>query len=301
MAVDRRMLAGHSPDFVAAWRSILCGVYRWRQDGRFAVVPSLLGGSTLAYLPLLSYSDLSAAEAKNLAREVAGRSFNIRALSAQLGDERRPQGASSVFRIDLAAFGHNIDALWMKSLHRVRRKGVRRALNAGLEASEETGLAAFRQQMIATYAGHGVPIMPTALFAALMQDLDARILVVRNRSSGASLASLLWLRDGPLAWVPWSGGRHCPENPNDLLFWSFIKQALADGVDIVDFGSSPMGSGAHRFKQEFGATPIPLLRLSDKPTDLHSRYELPQKIWRILPRMVTNSVGPWLCRYLADY
>ena len=46
--------------------------------GRFAVVPSLLGGPPLAYLPGLNYSDLIAVEA----REMAGRSFNIRALTA---------------------------------------------------------------------------------------------------------------------------------------------------------------------------------------------------------------------------
>lgn len=304
MTVDSHLLTGHSPEFVSAWRSILCSVYRWRQDGRFAVVPSLWGAPVYAYLPGLSYADLNAAEARVLAQEVAGRPFNIRALAAPLEEGPPPFGVPSVFRIDLAAFGREREAVWKKSVSRAVRKGVRRAQKAGLEAAEEAGptaLVAFRDLLSTVLARHGAPIAPAALFEALVQDLGARIIMVRNRTDGAALASLFWLRDGPLVWVPWSASRHCPEQPGNLLFWALIEQALADGAEIVDFGRSPTGSGAHRFKRSFGAIPIPLLWLSDKPTDLHRRYALPQKMWRRLPKPVANAAGPWLCRYLADY
>ena len=45
--------------------------------------------------------------------------------------------------------------------------------------------------------------------------------------------------------------------------------------------------------------PIPVLWLSDKPGDLYDRYALAQKLWRTLPQVVTDSLGPRLCRYLA--
>lgn len=304
MAVDRRMLAGHSPDFVAAWRSVFCSVYRWRQDGCFAVVPSLWGAPVFSYLPGLSYADLNEAEARELAREAAGRSFNIRALSAPHGEEPSPLGASSVFRINLAAFGHDREAVWAKSLQGGVRTGVRRARKAGLEAVEETGpaaLAVFRSLLSAVLGRHGAPLPPPALFEALVRNLGARILVVRNPASGQALSSLLWLRDGPLVWTPWVTSRRCPERPGNLLFWALLEQALADGAEIVDFGRSPIGSGAHRFKRGFGAVPIPLLWLSDKPADLQGRYALAQKTWRRLPKPLSNAVGPALCRYLADY
>ena len=52
MTVAGPLSVRHSPDFVAAWRSVFCIVYRWRQDGgRFAMVPSLLGSPVFAYLP----------------------------------------------------------------------------------------------------------------------------------------------------------------------------------------------------------------------------------------------------------
>ena len=304
MAVDPCLVAGHSREFVAAWRSVLCSVYRWRREGRFAVVPSLWGAPVFAYLPGLSYADLNETEARELAQEAAGRPFNIRALSASPREEALPLGASSVLRINLAAFAHDRKIVWERSLSSGVRTGVRRARKAGLEASEETGpgaLAAFKDLLSSVLARHGAPIAPTALFKAIVQDLNARIIVVRNRANGEALASLLWLRDGPLAWTPWNGSRRCPERPGNLLFWAWIEQALAEGAEVVDFGRSPVGNGAYRFKRGFGAVPMPLLWLSDKPTEPHRRYALPQKIWRTLPKPVTSAVGPWLCRYLADY
>ena len=302
MTVGSRLIAGHSPDFVAAWRSVFCDVYRWRREGRFAVVPSLPGTPVFAYLPGLNYSDLDAARARELAREMAGRSFNIRALKAPHGEP--PPGAPAVLRIDLAAFGHDREVVWEQGLNRAARKAVRRARKAGLTTSEESGPAAmeaFCGLLSATLARHGAPIMPRALFEALVGELDARILVVRNGADGEALASLLWLRDGPLVWVPWSGSRLRADNPGNLLFWVMIEQALNEGAAVVDFGRSATGDGAYRFKRGFGTTPIPVLWLSDKPTDLYRRYAPAQKLWRKLPKVVTAGLGPRLCRYLADY
>lgn len=300
--MNDRLVATHSPDFVAAWRSVFCGVYRWRREGRFAVVPSLLGRPVFAYLPGLNYSDLNAIEAKALAREMVGRSFNIRALAPQR--EELPLGAPAVLRVDLAAVGHDRKAVWERALTSAARNHVRRARKAGLVVSEEFGplaMEVFTGLLSATLVRHGAPMMPAALFETLITELDARILVVRNHESGEALASLLWLRDGPIAWVPWSGSHLRADSPGNLLFWALMERALNEGMDIVDFGRSSTGDGAYRFKRSFGATPIPVLWLSDKPADLYRRYAAAQKLWRALPSRVTGRFGPRLCRYLADY
>ncbi len=297
-----RLSAGHSPGFVAAWRAAFCDVYRWRRDGRFAVVPRLLGGRVFAYLPGLNYADLNAAEARALAREAAGRPFNIRALAAPEGE--LPPGAPAVLRLDLSAFGHDRDLVWQQALNRATRKAVRRARKAGLGVAEESGPAAteaFRDLLSATLARHGAPMMPTALFETLIDRLDARMLVVRGRAGDEALASLLWLRDGPLAWVPWSGSRLRADQPGDLLFWGLIERALDAGAAIVDFGRSPVGDGAYRFKRGFGAVPVPVLWLSDRNADPYRRHAPAQRLWRALPKAAADGLGPRLCRYLADY
>lgn len=301
MKADDRLSAGHSPGFVAAWRSVFCDVYRWQREGPFAVVPSPFGTPTFAYLPGLSYTDLNAAQARGLAREMAGRSFNIRALAPPQG-ELRP-GAPAVLRVDLAAFDHDREAVWERALKSAKRRAVRRARKAGLGVSEEAGpaaLAAFYKLLSITLARHGAPLLPAKLFETLVAEAHAQILLVR-RADGEALASLLWLRDGPLVWVPWVGSLRSAARPGDLLFWGLIERALDEGADIVDFGRSTTGDGVYRFKRGFGAVPVPVLFLSDKPTDLYRRYALAQKLWRMIPNRVADSLGPRLCRYLADY
>ena len=56
-----------------------------------------------------------------------------------------------------------------------------------------------------------------------------------------------------------------------------------------------------RFKQKLGAQPVPILWLSDQTGNLYSRYAAAQRLWRRLPAPVVDRVGPFLCRYLADY
>ena len=295
-----RLIAGHSPDFVAAWRSVFCGVYRWRREGRFAVVPSLPGSSVFACLPGLDYTDLNAADARELAREMAGRAFNVRALTA--AGEQPPAGSPAVLRVDLAAFGHDRESVWKHALHSARRRSVRRARKAGLRCDEEAGPAAvatlFRLAS-ETLTRHGAPLAPAALFEELIRVFEARILVVRGRA-GEALASLLLFRDGPLVWPTFLGVARRADCPVDLLFWTMMEQALREGAGMVDFGRSPVGGGSYRFKRKFGAVPVPVLWLSDRPFDLYRRYAPAQKLWRALPGFVTRSLGPRVRRRLAD-
>ena len=295
-----RLTTGHSAAFVASWRAVFCRVFRWRQADRFAVVPSLRGRPVLAYLPGLDYSDLNAAEARQLASEAAGHPYNIRSLSAHEGEP--PSGAPAVLRLDLAAFGHDRTALWEQSLKRNARRDVQYARRRGLSASVECGPAAldtFTALLSSTSSRHGAPMRPAALFKALVDALGARILVVRDADGGA-VASLLMFLDGPVAWVPWIGALR-RTGASDLLYWALIEDALTSGADILDFGRAPVGGGVYRFKRKFGAEPVRVLWLSDKPQDIYARYALPQKLYRALPNAVADAVGPRLCRYLAEY
>lgn len=300
MSPSESLAAGHSADFVAAWRSIVCRTFRWRQEGPFAVVPSLWGRPVFAYLPGLDYADLNVVEARQLAREVTGRPHNIRTLSAPEGE--LPAGTPAVLRLDLAAFAYDRTALWKQSLSQSARRFIRLARRNGLEAAEETGPAAlgvFAALLSSALARHGAPMRPRGLFDALVEDLGARILVVRD-ARGEALASLLWFLDGALAWTPWVGNVR-RAGAGELLLWTLIEAALASGAEIVDFGRAHVGGGPYVFKRKFGTVAVPVLWLSDKPADLYARYALRQKLYRILPNAVSDAVGPRLCRYLADY
>lgn len=296
--------AGHSRDFVAAWGAVYCEVYRWRREDRFAVVPSLLGAPTFAYMPGLNYTDLDAGEAQRLAREMTGKPFNIRALAPPSG--MPPAGAPVTLRLDLRAFGHDGENVWRRALGASARRNVRRAQKAGLRVSDGTdpaAIASFHGLLSATLGRHGAPMMPKRLFEALIGTLDARVLLVRDPAGGEVLAGLVRVRDGALVWTPWVGSRPRASLPGsgELLYWTLIASALDAGAAIVDFGRSPAEDGAYRFKRKFGAVPVPILWLSHRAGGLHRRYAPAQKLWRAMPNAVTNALGPPLCRYLADY
>lgn len=300
MPLADALLARHSPSFVAAWRSVYCDVYRWRRQGRFAVVPSLVGGPVLGYLPGLSYSDLDPVEARELAREVGRRAYNIRALAAPAGPPTA--GAPVVLRIDLKAFDRKPETIWERALKGEARTRVRLAQRNGLEVGEEAGdrsLGAFLALLSAVLDRHGAPMMPARLFRGLIDALDARLLIVRG-PDGEPLAGLLWMQDGALAWIPWWAMRR-DTTAGDLLVWAFVQEALSSGADVADLGRSPFGSGPHRFKRKFGAAPVPVLWLPDGRRNPYRRYAVASTLWRTLPKIATDAIGPRLCRYLADY
>ena len=293
----------HSPDFVSTWRSVYCEAYRWRQEGRFAVVPALFGSPVLSYLPGLDHSDLEVAEASALSRELAGRRHSLRVLGAPVPEESLAPGAPVVMRLDLPAFGDDPETVWRRGLRRRVRWAIRRA-SARYAVSEEDGAeghAAFREMLRLSLERHGAPLPPAHLHEALVSELDGRILVVRDRASGAVAAAALWFRDGPLAWTPLLGARRAADFPGHRLAWASVEKAAAEGVQVLDFGRSPFGGGSCRFKKHFGAAPVPVRFLSDRPRDLRRRYASAQRVWRAVPRAVTARLGPRLCRYLADY
>lgn len=294
----------HRPEFVEVWGSVYRRVYRWRREGRFSVVPSLFRAPVWSYLPGLNYSDLEVGEAEALAREIgAGRRFHLRVLGSLEPEAALAPGAPVVSRLDLAAFDHDPDAVWKRGLRHRARTAVRRARRR-YEVSEESGpagFAALREMLGLAFGRHGSPLPPAALFDSLRSALDGRIPVVRDRANGEVAAAALWLRDGPLAWAPWGGALRHPDQPGHRLYWALVEKAAAEGVEILDFGRSPFGGGAWRIKRNFGAVTVPLLRISDRPGNLYRRYGAAQRVWRRLPRALTDRAAPTLCRYLADY
>lgn len=304
MTGPRRAPAGHGAEFVAAWREVYCSVYRWRREGRFAVVPSLLGRPVFSYLPGLGYTDLAPAEAEALAREMRGKAFNIRVFGTLRSEDAPRPGSSVVMRLDLASFGHDPASVWRDALSEKTRWRVRRARRAGYTVSEESGpravlslVAVLRTVLVR----RGAPAPPAALFSAVAREMGGRILVVRGPGGEVAAASLC-LRDGPLAFVPWGGvSDRKPWGVGYLWFWAMVEQVARAGADVLDWGSCELGSQFFRFKQRFGAAPSPVSRLSHRPGNLYRRYAPAHRLFRALPGAVSSRVGPKLCRYLADY
>ena len=106
--------------------------------------------------------------------------------------------------------------------------------------------------------------------------------------------------------VPWATCRkeHFALCPNMLLYWETIRHACAAGFSRFDFGRSTPGGSTYRFKEQWGAHPVPLYwyhwsydgRPVPDVSPENSKYELAFKMWKKLPLPLTRLIGPSIVR-----
>ena len=90
-----------------------------------------------------------------------------------------------------------------------------------------------------------------------------------------------------------------------LVYWEAIKRACIEGHRAFDFGRSSPDSGTYKFKEQWGAKPIPLHwyydMLSGEIPDVNPhnpKYSLLVSTWRKLPIPLANFIGPHLTKGL---
>jgi len=91
-----------------------------------------------------------------------------------------------------------------------------------------------------------------------------------------------------------------PLSMNMLLYWEVLKFAIEQNYSQFDFGRSSKDAGTYRFKQQWGAQPKQLywhycLTQAEAPPSLNPsnpKYAATIKIWKRLPVVLTNILGP---------
>jgi FemAB-related protein (PEP-CTERM system-associated) len=202
------------------------------------------------------------------------------------------------------------DEAQLLAIPRKQRAEVRK----GLEQDLEVGVGTAADDRAAHYAVYaesvrnlGTPVFPRALFAAVLDELDADVLTVRRR--GVPVASVLSLYHGDAVLPYWGGGTQAARGlrANDRMYFELMLHARARGCARFDFGRSKTGSGAYSFKKNWGFEPEPLsysswtapgaeLRDAD-PTS--ARHAARIALWKALPLAVANRLGPPIARGLG--
>lgn len=108
--------------------------------------------------------------------------------------------------------------------------------------------------------------------------------------------------------LPWASSlrafnRH---GPNMLLYWSVLKFACDRGFGMFDFGRSTPGEGTYRFKEQWGAKPVPLYwyywmnKMKDLPelNPRNPKYRMAIHLWKRLPVGLTRLIGPAIVKNL---
>jgi len=154
----------------------------------------------------------------------------------------------------------------------------------------------------------GTPVYGKSFFRTILETFpkEARIFVVsRHRKP---LAAGFVYGFGTMLEIPWAASdrRYNSFAPNMLLYSSALEYACREGFRLFDFGRSTVDSGTFRFKQQWGAKPIPLYWYYWLKEDGHlpelsphnTKYRLAIQIWKHLPVTMTKIIGPSIVKHL---
>jgi lipid II:glycine glycyltransferase (peptidoglycan interpeptide bridge formation enzyme) len=152
----------------------------------------------------------------------------------------------------------------------------------------------------------GTPVYAKALFTAMLQTSPDAVQVHVVRLASEPIAGAISYRYGSTIEVPSASSLREQRAlcPNHLLYWDLMRTAIEQGIGTLDFGRSTPGDGTWHFKEQWGASPAPLmweyllapgqrLPTADRQT---AAYERRVEMWKRLPLTVASLIGPRLAR-----
>jgi FemAB-related protein (PEP-CTERM system-associated) len=148
----------------------------------------------------------------------------------------------------------------------------------------------------------GTPVYPKGFFRSILDRFRETTWVATVSMGSAPVAAGILAGYKDRIEVPWASSirKYNPLSPNMLLYWTILEFASRQGYSVFDFGRSTAGEGTYRFKEQWGAKPVPMywhywVRPGASMPDLTNRnpkYRLAIEAWKRLPVPVTRILGP---------
>ena len=148
----------------------------------------------------------------------------------------------------------------------------------------------------------GTPVYPIRFFRNVLEHFpgNTRICTIYQENIPVASGFLAGWKDK--LEIPWASSlrQFNRMSPNMLLYWSSMAFACEQGYAIFDFGRSTVGESTFRFKEQWGALPVPLYwhfwMPRNKPvpdlTTKNPKYRIAISLWKRLPLPVTRFLGP---------
>ena len=200
--------------------------------------------------------------------------------------------------LELAA---DADAQW-KAFGAKLRNQIRKGEKAGFTITwgrEQVG--AFHRVLLENMRDLGTPIRNAAYYRLALEQLGGAGDLLVIAKGGDAAGSMFTVSHGGTFTDPWASSlrRHYADCPNQVLYWTALQRAFSLGLRRFDFGRSQWNSGTFRFKEQWGAKPVPLqyqyvLGTAKKiPTlaDQKSGFDLAVRVWQRLPVAVAGVLG----------
>jgi FemAB-related protein (PEP-CTERM system-associated) len=273
-------------------------------------INSRLFGRTLTSLPFLNYGGVLAAD------EATGQALLDAAAEVARAERCRHVELRHVGRLfpALPCRQHKVTMLlplvgvdW-SSLDKKVRNQIRKAEKSGLVM--QSGGAELLDDFYTVFARNmrdlGTPVYGRALFEQVLLAFPGRAHVHVVRLGTTPVACGFTFRSRARLEIPWASSvrDYNALCPNFLLYWSLIQYAIETGCEIFDFGRSTPGEGTFKFKEQWGAQPVPLHweyllngtgQLPDTSPD-NPKYALLVNAWQRLPVPVATLIGPHIVR-----
>lgn len=222
----------------------------------------------------------------------------------ELRDQRRrwPNLPTSDEHVTLElALGRDPEAMW-KGFDSKLRNQIRKGEKAGFQVRwGRDQVETFHRVLLENLRDLGTPVRGAGYFrdavAALGEAVDLLVIAAPEGPAG----TMFLAHHRGTANDPWASSlrRYFARCPNQVLYWEALKRAIALGCTRFDFGRSQPGSGTFHFKQQWGATPVPLYyqyvlgRVTRPPTleDQKHGYGLAVQVWKRLPLPIAAALG----------
>jgi serine/alanine adding enzyme len=226
---------------------------------------SLLFGRFLVSLPFVNYGGVLAdddAAARALVDAARVEADRRRATSVELRHTRRMFADLPVKQHKVAmtlALPADPDTAWKGFDNKVRNQ-IRKAEKSNLEAL--VGGAELLDDFYAVFASNmrdlGTPVYSRRLFEEVVATIpESRVYSVRL--NGAPVAAGITIGYRRSVENPWASSlrEHRSLNPNMLLYWTMLRDSIARGYKVFDFGRSTPNEGTYQFKKQWGAQESP--------------------------------------------
>src|SRR4029453_15754768 len=151
--------------------------------------------------------------------------------------------------------------IWDRLDRKVRNQ-IRKAEKSGLTVTR--GGAELLPEFYAVFARNmrdlGTPVYAQRFFQEVVAAFPERARIIVVRLGPQPIAAGLTYRTRNGIEVPWASSirEHNALCPNHLLYWHAIDTAVNEGCITFDFGRSTPHEGTYKFKEQWGATPVPL-------------------------------------------
>lgn len=197
----------------------------------------------------------------------------------------------------------------MKAIPRKTRAVLRESERNHLRATyNKDDLEAFLDLYAQSLRNLGTPMFPRELFVASLEELGDRCDLLTVRQTGRIIGVVLnyYYKDVMLPFFAGTAPEARGVGINNYIYWAMLETGYARGYRVFDFGRSKAGTGAFKFKKNFGMAPIPLeyqydLVLADEPPNFNPtnpKYKKAIETWQKLPVGLTRMIGPLFSKRL---